>query len=73
MQHAEAKNFNPANGGENWGWCSTGDGTKEVVPYRIYVATSNIPGAGALGEFYIQLYGEEGVSKEVPLSLNGFA
>ena len=37
----------------------------------MFIETSNIKGAGASGQFYITMYGEEGYTDEILLTSNG--
>lgn len=69
----QSKSIPSSNGGLNWGFCSSsGPGSNEKVPYRIYVETSNLNPAGSSGTFYLTLYGEENETEENLLSKSGF-
>ena len=70
----EKKNLKKSMGGLNWGFCtSDSDPRNQKVNYKITVNTANIPEAGASGSFYITVFGENGSSKEMQLSSNGFS
>ena len=75
VKKSEQSAWNPAIGGSNWAFCaSEGGGKKGVsgrVPYRVFVETSNIAGAGSTGQFYLTLFGEEGKSEEFLLTTSG--
>jgi len=60
-------------GGVNWAFCELPEAGGEVkIPYRIYVVTPNIKGAGSVGIFYLTLTGTSGVTDELLLTSDGF-
>ena len=69
----EKKAMSTSSGGQNWGYCKTsGLGSNEKVPYRIFIETSNINAAGSSGSFYLTLFGEESQTEEIILTQTGF-
>lgn len=65
--------MSPENGGVNWAYCELPEpGGVVKIPYKIYVKTPNIAGAGAAGQFYLKMTGTEDVTDEILLTSSGF-
>jgi len=46
MTNDPSYNFNPNNGGINWGYCKTGVSSIKQIKYKINLKTSNLPNSG---------------------------